>query len=99
MGASVRSEERLVKQPTESLLFACDFTNVLQGSDLLSGTPTVTALPSGLTIASIVIASGSLKVNARISSGTDLTEYTVVFTCDDDASNTHVIDCLLAVVD
>ncbi len=103
MAASIQSEQTLVKQPGESKLYGCDFSGVLQGSAILTDTPSVPTavelVSSDLTISSVAVASGSLIINARIASGTDSTYYTVAFTALDDAQNTHIIDCLLSVVD
>ena len=89
---------RLVKQPGESKLYSCDFDNLLTGSAVLSGTPTVASTPSGLTVdPSPALDSTTKKVEVRLSSGTDGQEYRVVFKSSDDASNNHEVDCLLTV--
>ena len=103
MAASIQSKQTLVKQPAESLLFNCNFTGVLEGSDVLTASPSaptaVELVTSDLTISSVAVASGSLSIIARIAGGTDSSSYTVAFTALDDAQNTHIIYCLLSVVD
>lgn len=100
----------LLKQPGEDLLFYFDFDKLLGSSETLTGTPTVTGSPSGLTIGSPTIVSADATVlgrsvlanravQVRISSGTDGTDYTVQCSCATSASNTRVIDGTLQVRD
>jgi len=100
----------LLKQPGESILFAFDFNKLLNTSETLSGTPTVTGSPSGLTIGSATIVSADTTalgravlanraVQVRISGGTDDVDYTVQCSCGTSSSNTRVIDGTLSVRD
>jgi len=100
----------LEKQPTEDLLFYFDFNKLLNSSETLSGTPTVTGSPSGLTIGSASIVSADTTalgravlanraVQVRISGGTDDVDYTVQCSCGTSSSNTRVIDGTLSVRD
>ncbi len=101
MPSPIWATETLVMQPGESLLFSCDMTNLLQGSAVLnSSPPTVTATPSGsITVGAGALDSSTLKVEVRISAGTDEVDYTIEFTSTDDASNTHEVNCRLQVRD
>lgn len=68
--SNVLAPERLVKQVAESRVYAMDFEHypeVLAGQTL-TGTPTVSVAPSGLTVAAPSI-SGS-QVRFRVSGGT-----------------------------
>lgn len=101
MPSPIWATETLVMQPGESLLFSCDFTDLLKGSAVLnSNPPLVTATPSGsISLASKALDSSTLKVEVRISAGLDEVDYTIQFTSTDNASNTHEVNCKLQVRD
>ena len=58
-----------VKQPSESRFYNFDFTSKLRTGDALTGSPTVTGAPTGLTIG--VPSLSSPLVQVRISGGVD----------------------------
>ena len=100
----------LEKQPGEDLIFYFDFDKLLSSGETLTGTPTVTGSPSGLTIASPTIVSSDTTapgksvlanraVQVRISGGTDGTSYTLECSCGTSASNTRELDGTLTIVD
>lgn len=73
------------------------FAGKLDSGELLTGTPTVTASPSGLTIANVIRNSTSKTVNGvsisasqgvqwKVSGGTAGTTYTFTITCGTDAT-------------
>ncbi len=99
MALAILATERLVKQPAENKLYSCDFTNLLVGSAVLTGTPTVTTVGVGLTIGAPTLDATTKKVEVRLSVGTDKADYRLEFTAADDASNTHEVDCILRVRD
>lgn len=80
--------ETLIKRPSEDKLYDFDFTNLLRSGETITGTPTVTATPSGLTISGIAVASP--KVQARIIGGADGITYKIEVTADTDQSNKHI---------
>lgn len=100
----------LLKQPGEDLIFYFDFDKLMNASETLTGTPTVTGSPSGLTIGSPTVISANATVlgktvlanravQVRISAGTDGNSYTVQCSCGTSASNTRIIDGTLEVKD
>lgn len=100
MPVSVSAPEILVKQPTEDLLFGCNFTKLLTGSNLLTGVPTVTDSPTAeLTLLEIARDATNRFVNVRIQDGIAGGVYELTFTAADDAvtPNTHVVTCFLEV--
>lgn len=80
----------LTKRPTEVRNFDFEFgyQPEITGGETLSGTPTVAATPSGLTIGSPTIT--GTKVRVQISSGTDGVEYRLTCTCSTSGSKTLV---------
>lgn len=76
---------------------AVDFQGRLDSGEVLTGTPTVTASPAGLTFSSVQVNGSSLVVNGvtvsagegvqfRVSGGTAGTTYTITVECTTDAS-------------
>ena len=80
----------LEKAPTEIRTYAFDFSEVSEilAGQTLTGTPTVSGSPSGLTFGSPSI-SGS-KVNVAISAGSDGTTYEITMTVTTSGSATLV---------
>lgn len=78
------SLKTLVKDPDESKIYVIDFSSLLATGETLSS-PTVTASPSGLTIGTPVISSGTVQV--RISGGTVDTQYSIDVTVNTSLSN------------
>jgi hypothetical protein len=77
----------LSKDPNELKLFGVEFEDVLSEGDSLTGTPTVTESPSGLTIGSPSI-DGSL-VEFTIDGGTEDTMYVITVTAATVGGNSH----------
>lgn len=116
---SVVATEILEKQPGESIVYAVDFTPLLRKdasgvlTETLSGTPTVTFTPVGLTIASEAVNSAAIvkqdgsgdeiaigaAVQFRVSGGTDQVKYTGEVSCGTTLSNTREVDVQLQVKD
>jgi len=74
--------------PGESRRFTFDFTDILESGDTITGTPTFTQTHprgSALTVAFVQLLATSTKVEARISGGTNDTEYAI--TCDADTTD------------
>lgn len=83
--------EPLIKRPGESRLYAVNFgfqPEIRDTGEALSGTPTVSSTPSGLTIGSPTISAA--KVQFRISGGTDGIDYTLTVTTTTSGGNTLV---------
>lgn len=116
---SVTAPEILEKQPGESTVYYVDFTPLLRKdasgalSETLSGSPTVTFTPSGLTIASEAVNSVAIvrqdnsgneiaigaAVQFRVSGGTDQVLYTGEVSCGTTLTNTREVDVKLQVRD
>lgn len=81
---------QLQKLVGESRLYDFDFTDQaeIEGGETLTGTPTVTATPAGLTLGSPVIGGASKKVQVRISAGTANTTYSLTCTVATSGGNT-----------
>lgn len=80
----------LTKQPSESRIYAFNFSaNLASGETIVaSPVPTVTATPTGLTISSVAPDSTGKKVQCRIASGTDGIQYKVTSTATTSLGNT-----------
>ena len=109
---SVAAVKVLVKASTESILFGFDFGPLLNTGETLTGTPTVTGSPSGLTIGTPTVKATSwvdyltgetIAANegaqCRISGGTAGSDYTLTATATTSDGNTRVIVCTLQVRD
>ena len=83
---AILATERLEEQPTESRLYAMEFSTLLIGSEALSAITSVTCTPTGLTIASTAI--NGTTVQARLSGGTVDKIYRVEFIVTTDGGNT-----------
>lgn len=89
--------EILIKQPSESLQYTMDFSNVLENGETISSCTSVTATPSGLTIGAAAV--GATSVAFRISGGEDGVNYRVEVIVATNQSNTRESDGLLKVRD
>lgn len=80
----------LSKTSNESRVYTFDFTNVTEiaGGDTLTGTPTVSANPTGLTIGTPAVAGAAKKVTVRLSGGTSGVNYVVSCIVATTAGNT-----------
>ena len=83
------------KDPDESRTYQFDLSADLDTGDTISGTPTVTATPSGLTIGTPIVDSG--KVNVQLSAGSAGVQYTVKCVAATAGSDTIVVRGLLRV--
>lgn len=105
-----QAEQIQAMTANETRNLAVDFTDKLDSGEELTGTPTVTGSPSGLTIASIAVSAGSLTilgtsvdsgkaVTCSVSGGAAGTRYTLTVTCGTDATvaQTLEVQCLLDV--
>ena len=63
------------KDPDEARPYQLDFSNDMDTGDDITGTPTLTATPSGLTIGSPTVAGD--KVTVQLSGGTAGRKYTI----------------------
>ena len=98
------------KQAAESMIYAFDFQDRLDGVDTLTGTPTVTGSPSGLTIDPPVLNTSETTIRGetipanqgvlvRISSGTSGEDYRIECVCGTTNGDTLKGDQLLRVRD
>lgn len=82
-----------------------DFQGKLSAGELLTGTPTVTCVPTGLTFSSIVVNTAAVVVNGitaaigeavqfRISGGTAGTRYTLVIGCGTNATPAQTLEAI-----
>lgn len=86
------------KQPRESILYAIDFTNLLDTGETISA---ITAEPSG-TPAGLTIGAGSIsgtQVTFRVSGGTDAVTYLIWCTVTTSTGNIREGDAILSVTD
>jgi hypothetical protein len=86
-----------VKHPSEVRNCAVSFVNVLDSGELLTGTPTVSATPTGLTFASIKVNTVALTINGatvavgqavqfKVTGGTSGVKYQIEVSCGTDAT-------------
>ena len=82
--------EKFTKLVGESRLYDLDFTDQkeIAAGETLTGTPTVTATPSGLTVGVPVLGGANKKVQVQISGGTANTAYLVLCTVGTNGGNT-----------
>ena len=105
-----QAEQIQSKTANEVRNLAVDFTDKLDSGEALTGTPTVTSSPSGLTIASQAVSTGALTilgtsvstgnaVTCSVSGGSAGTRYTLTVQCGTDATvaQTLEVSCLLDV--
>ena len=102
-----------VKHSIESILFAVDFTMLLQAGESLNGTPTVvmTSPTSGLVLGSPIVNAGAFAnddggtvaigagVQFRAAGGVSPTDYLLTVTCGTNQGNTRTVVCTLQVRD
>jgi hypothetical protein len=91
---------------------AVSFEPELEDGELLTGTPTATSVPEGLTIDNVRVSTGELTINEkavptgravqfRVAGGVARKQYKIRVTCATNSSpaQTLVVDCPLAVSD
>ncbi len=87
-----RAPQVYTKHPSEVRNCAVSLANVLDSGETLTGTPTVSATPSGLTFSNAQVSVGTLTINGvsvaagkavqfRVSGGTSGVRYNVEVTC------------------
>lgn len=69
----------LQKAAADTVPFVFDFGEIpeLQAGQTITGTPTVTGSPSGLTITGIAVAANGYQVGFTVAGGTNGTDYTL----------------------
>lgn len=108
----VKAPQIHTKRSTAVMNGAVSFDELLESGETLTGTPTVTGSPSGLTIDNARVSTGELTINGvavatgravqfRVSSGTSGTTYTLTATCGTTSSpaQTLPVQCTLKVLD
>jgi len=103
-----QAEQIQSKTAAEVRNLAVDFTDKLDSGELLTGTPTVSGDPAGLTIASVAVSAGALTilgtsvltgqaVTCSVSGGSAGTRYTLTIQCGTDATVAQTLEvaCLL----
>jgi hypothetical protein len=99
MASPLVARQRFVKTPSEVRTVRVGFKDLLESGELLTGTPTLSVSPSGLTTASAAVNVATLTINGvsyvagqavtfTASSGTADTLYEVSITVSTDASQT-----------
>ena len=109
---SVLALRPLTKLAEEVLPIAVDFTALLATTETLSGTPTVSVSPAGLSVASAAVlataytplANGEViaigkGVSCQLSGGTSGSRYTLTITCDTTVSGRVVGGKVTVLVD
>lgn len=104
------AEQIQSKTAAEVRNLAVDFTDKLDSGELLTGTPSVSTTPSGLTIASQAVSTGALTIlgtsvltgqaaTCSVSGGSAGTRYTLTVQCGTDATVAQTLEvlCLLDV--
>lgn len=109
MTQTVSAVTALVKHPSESILFAVDFTEILGTAETLSGTPTVTEPTGDLTLSAKAVNTATVvddegntiaigkAVQFRCVGGTAGNDYTITVSCGTSESDTRVGICKLYV--
>lgn len=88
---------KLAKKFTASRSYFADFSQYaeLREGDALTGAPTVTTSPTGLTLSGAVVAGGGVMFRAQ--GGTAGVEYTISISCATTSGNTLAEDVVLSV--
>lgn len=89
--------QRVQKYTGEKRLLTFDFSNKLAVGANLSGSPTVSSSPSGLTLGTPARVSPVVQVT--VDAGSSLTSYTVTCTCSTDNGEVLVGKAVVAVDD
>lgn len=88
---------RLIKQPSESILYTTSFANLLNPGETISSVVSVTASPTGLTISNE--GNSGTKVTFRAAGGTAGVVYRIAILVTTSAGNTREGDGLLEIVE
>ena len=100
--------ERYTKKVSELVQVQVDFTDALEGSEVLTGTPTATVSPAGPTVGSKAVNSSTSTVNGRavaasvavtftVTGGTANVDYTVQVATASATQTTLMRDLILRV--
>ena len=105
-----QAEQIQSKTANEVRNLAANFTDKLDAGETLTGTPTVSVSPSGVTVASEAVSTGTLTilgesvatakaVTCSVSGGSAGTRYTLTIQCGTNASPAQTLEilCLLDV--
>lgn len=108
----VKAPQIHTKHPDAAQNAAVSFDELLEGAEALTGTPTVTGSPSGLTIDNARVSTGELTIDGqtvatgravqfRVSGGTSGDTHTIKVVCGTTSSpaQTLVAECVLRVLD
>lgn len=114
MASSISARQPVIKHSGEIIRVPVDFTNLLTSGVTLTGTPTVAASPSGLTISGVAVNDSAISLpspNAgvtiaigkavlfTVAGGTSGTDYVVTVTAVTSTGQTRVITGTLQVRD
>lgn len=107
----VKAPQIHTKHPDSTQNASVSFDGLLEDGETLTGTPTVTATPSGLTIDNARVSTTELTIDGsivaigravqfRVAGGTSGTRYEIVVTSDTTSSpvQTLVVECMLTVL-
>ncbi|MBX9584739.1 MAG: hypothetical protein K2X87_30920 [Gemmataceae bacterium] len=107
-----RAPQICTKHPAAAQNAAVSFDALLDPGELLTGTPTVSASPSGVTVDNVRVSAADLTVDGalvptgravqfRASGGSSGTTYVLTVTCGTTSTpaQTLPVECVLAVVD
>lgn len=101
--SAIQCQTPKLKHPSESRVYGVDFTRLLTAGETLTGTPTVTVSPSGVTATSPAVNSSTFEdddevtiavgkgVQVRLAGGSDSVDYLVTVTVGTSQSNTLVV--------
>ena len=100
--SAVQCQAPKLKHPSESRVYGIDFTRLLATGETLTGSPTVTVSPSGVTASGAAVNSATFLdddgvtiaigkgVQVRLAGGSDGADYLVTFSVGTSQSNTLV---------
>lgn len=107
--SAVQCQVPKLKHPSESRVYGVDFTRLLAVGETLTGSPTVTVAPSGVTASGSVVNSSTFLdddgvtiavgkgVQVRLAGGSDGSDYVVTISVGTSQSNTLVVVATLQV--
>lgn len=92
-----RTQQAHTKHPSEVRNCGVSFAGALDEGELLTGTPTVTSVPSGLTFASPIVSTQALTINGatvaigkavqfKVTGGVSGVKYQIEVSCGTDAT-------------
>lgn len=107
---SITIQEARVKHSSETRNVGVSLSGCLESGETITGTPTVTAAPSGLTISGQSVNAAIVEIEGvnvpigeavlfAVAGGTDATKYTITVTAVTSEGQTIVRKCVLRVCD